>query len=282
MNFIEPALNQLAGIIKDGYLRSETAMPDGFMQRLDARVKLMFMAFFLLIIGIKGGIPSQALIFVFTISLAVATGLSPAGFLKRTLPLAVFFGLLPALPAILNVITPGDVLFAVIKTASSRQFGPYRVPAEIGPTIQGVEVASRLTLRVLNSISVTFLVMSTTRFHELIRALKMLRVPDTFLLIVILAHKYIFIFAKVLSDIYLAKKSRLIGGADGKDARGWITSRMAFIFRKSRHRYEEIFGAMMSRGFADGIRLPSLKTPEGRDWMAGVLFFTAGCIIVWL
>ena len=282
MNFIETTLNQLAEIIKDGYLRSELAMPDGLMQRLDARVKLMFMVFFLVIIGIKGGIPSQALILSFTTSLVVATGLNPAKFLKRTLPLAAFFGLLPAMPATLNIVTPGYLLFDIIKMASSHQLGPYHIPMEIGPTIQGIEVASRLTLKVLNSISITFLVMSTTRFHEFIRALKMLRVPDTFLLIVILAHKYIFIFARTLADIYLAKKSRLIGEADGKDARAWITSRMAFIFRKSRHRYEEIFGAMMSRGFSDEIRLPRLKMLKGRDYLAGALFFMAGCIIVWL
>jgi len=69
-----------------------------------------------------------------------------------------------------------------------------------------------------------------------------------------LTYKYIFIFAGTIEEMYLAKKSRMARRTGGADGRLWVAGRIAFIFKKTQLRCEELFKAMLARGFSDDIR----------------------------
>ena len=131
-----------------------------------------------------------------------------------------------------------------------------------------------LTMRVINSLSLSFLVLYTTPFHEIMRALKVLKVPDTFLIIITLCYKYIFIFSKTVEDMHLAKKSRIVRELSNTEAREWIAGRIAFIFRKTRLRCEEVFKAMIGRGFSDTIKLYGFRKMRTADWCAAIFSFS--------
>jgi energy-coupling factor transporter transmembrane protein EcfT len=64
-----------------------------------------------------------------------------------------------------------------------------------------------LTLRVFNSISISFLIINTTPFNDIIKGLKMFRIPDSLLMIITLAYLYIFILSNLVAESYLAMKS---------------------------------------------------------------------------
>ncbi|HCL81534.1 MAG TPA: hypothetical protein DHW81_04680 [Nitrospiraceae bacterium] len=139
-----------------------------------------------------------------------------------------------------------------------------------------------LTLRVINSVSLSFLVLYTTPFADIIRALKVFKVPDAVLMIITLTYKYIFIFAKTIEDMHLAKKSRTVGGINNKEAREWIAGRIAFMFKKSRQRCEDVFNAMIARGFSDTVAIYGFKKMDKRDAAAGCVLFSAGIIFLWV
>ncbi len=133
-----------------------------------------------------------------------------------------------------------------------------------------------LTMRVINSLSLSFLVLFTTPFPEIVRALKILKVPDTFLIIISLCYKYIFIFSKTIEDMYLAKRARMLREEDNRKAREWTAGRLALIFRKTQLRCEEVFRAMVGRGFSDSIRLYGLLRMRPTDWASGAVLFSIG------
>jgi cobalt/nickel transport system permease protein len=280
--FIEKGVHNLANVIKTGYLQWETAAQDHFFQTIDARVKVFFLLFFVIIVSLKRDILSELLIQVFIFALMVVSRLNLFKIYRRILFLGFIFGFLVALPSAFNLIATGEIILPVLHLSKPYRFWIYRIPAEIGLTREGMEGVMMLTLRVVNSLSLSFFVLYTTTFPQIIKALKVLRVPDGFLMIITLTYKYIFIFARTVEDMHLAIKSRLLRQVDNAEAKRWIAGRIAFVFKKTQLRCEEIFKAMLGRGFCEDIRLCGVRKLQMRDWAVGGAFLFAGMLFLWM
>ncbi|MCL4455976.1 MAG: cobalt ECF transporter T component CbiQ [Nitrospirae bacterium] len=282
MSFIESGIEHLGKVIKTGYVQWESASENGFFQRLDARIKVLFLIFFIVIVSLKRELLPEIAIAFFVFGLTFASRLNILNFYGRVLFLGFVFGFLIALPSAFNVITKGDIILPLIHFSKPYDLWIYHIPATIGITGEGISVVAMLTLRVINSVSLSFLVLYTTPFADIIRALKVLKVPDAVLMIITLTYKYIFIFAKTIEDMYLAKKSRTASGVSSKDARRWVAGRIAFMFKKSRQRCEDVFNAMIARGFSDTVMLYGFKKMNKLDAAAGFALFSAGIIFLWI
>ncbi|MEW6739539.1 MAG: cobalt ECF transporter T component CbiQ [Nitrospirota bacterium] len=282
MSFIDSGISHLGRVIKTGYIQLEFASKNGFFQRLDARIKVLFLIFFIIIVSLKKEILPEIIIALFVFSLTAISRLNLFNFYKKVIPLGFIFGFLVALPSAFNVITKGEVILPVIHLSRSYDFWIYHVPETIGITREGISGVAMLTLRVLNSIALSFLILYTTPFSEIIRALKVFRAPDAILMIITLTYKYIFIFAKTVEDMYLAKKSRMPGEVTNTEARKWVAGRIAFMFRKTQQRCEDVFKAMLGRGFSDTIKLYGFRKMDSMDWTAGFFLFFAGVIFLWI
>ena len=70
--------------------------------------------------------------------------------------------------------------------------------------------------------------------------------------------------------------------ASNAEARRWIAGRIAFIFRRTRLRCEEIFKAMLARGFADTVRIYKFKRLSVLDWSTGIGLFMIGILFLWI
>jgi cobalt ECF transporter T component CbiQ len=282
MPFLEKGMRHIAEVISTGYVQWETASTKGFFQNLDARIKVLFLLFFILIISLKKEIKPEILVAAFVFILTLIARLGVFRFYKRVFFWAFLFGFLVALPSAFNVITRGEVILPLFHLSRAYRFWVYKVPEVVGITREGLNGVIMLTLRMLNSLSISFLVLYTTPFPEIIKALKVLRVPDSFLMVVTLSYKYIFIFAKTVEDMHLAKKSRLARQVDNTEARRWIAGRIAFIFKKTRLRCEEIFKAMLSKGFSEDIKFYEPRKLNSRDWAAGGILFLLGVLFLWI
>jgi len=280
MPFIEKGINHLAGVIKRGYVYWELSSPNGFFQKIDGRVKVLFLLFYIIIISLKKTFVSEIYIWIFILALVLLSRLPILTFYRRVIFFGFIFGFLIALPSALNVITKGEMILPLVKLSKPYHFWVYHIPAEVGMTKEGIYGVMRLTMRVINSLSVSFLVLYTTPFPEMMKALKVLKIPDSFLIIITLCYKYIFIFSRSVEDIYLAKKSRMIREEGSKETREWIVGRLAFVFRKTQLRCEEVFKAMIGRGFSDTIRLSGFKRMRTADWFSGALLFSAGLLFL--
>lgn len=280
--FLEKGLRGLARVLDTGYRQWEAASRDGLFQRLDARVKVLFLVLFVIIISLKREVYPELAICGMAFALAALSRLDLFRFLRRVLALGFMLGFLVALPSALNVITEGEVVLPLFRLSGPHDFWVYHVPATVGFTREGLWGVALLTARVVSSLSVSFLVLYTTPLPEIIRALKVLRVPDALLMVISLASKYIFTFTQVIAEMHLAKKARLSGGVSGAQARGWAAGRMALIFGKTRVQCEELFRAMTARGFAGEIRMAHGGKLKALDFAAGLSALAVGGFLLWL
>ncbi|OGP78648.1 MAG: cobalt ECF transporter T component CbiQ [Deltaproteobacteria bacterium RBG_16_49_23] len=282
MGFLEEGIHHLAQLIKKGYVQWELSSGSGLFQKIDARVKVLFLLFFVIIVNLKRDLLSELYIGGFIFSLALLSRIRIVTFYSRVLFLGFFLGFLIAFPSAFNVITNGEMVGPVIRFSKPINFWIYHIPAEVGITREGIYGVIRLTLRVINSLSLSFLVLYTTPFSEILRALKVLKVPDTFIIIITLCFKYIFIFSKTAEDMHLSKKSRMVREATHAEAREWIAGRVAFIFMKTRLRYEEVFKAMIGRGFSDTIKLYGFPKMRTGDCYAGTFLLFTGVFFLFI
>lgn len=278
-SFLDKSLSRFAALIKTTFIQWDAARMDGFFQRLDARIKVLFLLLFVIIVSLKRSLLPEAGIALFVLLLAVISRLRLPSFYGRVSLLSFFFGFLVALPSCLNVISSGDMVLPLVRLSEGRCFWIWCVPDTIGVTRQGMEGVLMLTLRVFNSLSLSFLVLYTTPFSEMIRALKSLKAPDAFLLIIALTYQYIFIFTKTLEDLYLARKSRTVED-HASEARRWVTGRMAFLFRRTKAKCEEVFTAMLARGFSGEVRLGEPQTMKKADMAWASVLFLVGFLFL--
>lgn len=277
---VEKGISRAGHVIAQAYLQWESASSKGLFQSLDPRVKLLFLFLFILIASFKKEPSTQAMIFLFTVLLAASSRINLSAYLKKVFAIAFIFGLLVGLPAALNIFVPGDVALKLFSLNRSYEFWVYKIPAEIGITEQGIYSVSMLVLRVLNSAALSLLVVFTTPFQELLRALKIIRTPDVMIVTAALSYKYVFLFARTVVDMHIAKKSRAYAEAPASEERRWVADRMALLFKKTTGRCDAMHSAMVSRGLSDGFKVMQGSVMNSADKMAvAVVCISAGIFI---
>jgi cobalt ECF transporter T component CbiQ len=276
--FLDDALKHLASVLRTALVQGEASRAAGLLQGVDARVKVLSALAFLVAVSL--GQSLAAMLGLLGCCLLLA-GLSRVGlvYARRVGVLAFVFGFTLAAPSALNLFVDGTLVFPLLHLKAPHSFWIYRIPQTIGITREGALGTARLTLRVADSLALSLLVLYTTPFPEIMRALKVLRVPDTFLMVVTLSYKYVFIFARTVEEMHFAKKSRLAGGVGAAAARGWVAGRIGLLFRKTQLRCEEIYKAMVARGFSGEVRLAAPGRLRGRDWAWGAGFLAAAAVL---
>jgi cobalt/nickel transport system permease protein len=276
--FLDKGLEHLASVMRSSLSQGETSRAAGILQGVDARVKVLAALLFIIAVSLRLSLTAMIVVLACCLALSTLSRLG-YGYVRRVALLAFAFGFTLAAPSAFNIVVDGTVVYPLLHLESAHTFWVYQIPQTIGVTREGLLGVARLTLRVADSLAISLLVLHTTPFAEVMRALKVLRVPDTFLLVVTLSYKYIFIFAQTAEEMHFAKKSRLVGGVDAAGARGWVVGRIGLLFRKTQLRCEEIYKAMLARGFSGEVRLAPSAPMRPKDWAWGAGFFAAAVLL---
>lgn len=264
--FIDRTLRKTSLLIKAAYIQMDTAKTHGLMQGIDARIKMLFLLLFVVQANILQLIHSQLWLFIFLLVVITSSRLNLRDIYKKILLFSFFFGFIVIAPAALNLATEGQIVLYLFRFTHPYHVWIYHIPADIGITREGLLVVARLYLKVFNSITVTLLVFYTTSFHEIIKALKIFKVPGVFLLIMMMTYKFIFILAHTVQETYFALKLRWWKKVKHHEANNIIAGRMAYIFRKSWHRYEEVYSAMLARGFTGEVTVYYIREIKAFDY----------------
>jgi cobalt/nickel transport system permease protein len=119
-----------------------------------------------------------------------------------------------------------------------------------------------VTARVWLSVSFSSLLALTTSRHGLVRALKIVHMPDLVILILDVTLKYIFVLTEVTLHLFYALKARSVG----RSGRRAVWGIAGTLFLKSKEMAEELYGAMVCRGFSGTYRLrekPAFHLADG-------------------
>ncbi|MBU0488200.1 MAG: cobalt ECF transporter T component CbiQ [Bacteroidetes bacterium] len=257
--FVDRTLRKAGAVITAGYLQWETAAGNGMMQRTDARVKTLFLLFFVVLVGLTRPLSSQMFFSGYLLTLFALSGINFLPIILRTFIFAFIFGFLVAAPAMLNIFVDGEIVLNIATLSKSHQIWIYTIPQHIGITREGTFIAFGLFFKVFNSVTLSSLIIFTTPFTEIIRSLRIFRVPSALLMVITLTYKYIFVLSHSIGDMYRGMKSRLIRNLRSKESRKIIAGRIAFIFTKSWKRYEEVFNAMTARGYTGQLSVSGFR-----------------------
>jgi cobalt/nickel transport system permease protein len=125
------------------------------------------------------------------------------------------------------------------------------------------------------SVSFAVLFTLTTKWAEVFSALRSLFVPRVFVVTLGMTYRYLFVFLRLIQDMYRARKSRTIRPLSPAAERSWTASRIGVTFKKSVDMSEDIYKAMLSRGFHG--EFPSLRRFHAAAadyiWLVTVLGF---------
>jgi cobalt/nickel transport system permease protein len=278
--FIDKTILNTAKAVKSIYLQAENADRRGLIQRISPHVKLVSLIYMVVVISIVNNLYAQALASLFIFALFLVSRLRIGEVYRKILLLAFLFGFIVILPASLNVITKGEILVNLVTLNKPVHFWIYSIPQNIGITDNGIQVVMLLFFRVLNSVSFALLIVYTTSFPAFIKALRIIFVPDTFLMIMSLTYKYIFILSRTIEETYFALKSRLSGNIKSSSIRKLAGGRIFFIFKKSQLFYEGTYYAMISRGYSGKLKLTGHTRFTFRDIIALSLILAAGVIFI--
>ena len=280
LSFLDKTIINSSKAVKSIYLQAENAARDNFIQKINPNVKLISLIYMAIVISVVNNPGMQIVITAFIFLIYIIARLKLFEIYRKIFFLAFIFGLLVVLPASLNVITPGKIIFNIITFNKPSHFLVYNIPQSIGVTTNGIQVVFLVFLRVLNSVSFALLVVFTTPFPSLIKSLKMIGVPDTFLMIISLAYKYIFILSRTIEETYFAFKSRLSGNIKNSSIRTLVGGRIFFIFKRSVIIYQETYHAMVSRGYCGKVVLHSQNHFTLKDALVLVIIVISGLAFI--
>jgi cobalt ECF transporter T component CbiQ len=270
--FIEKTLGDLSGALEQSLFAEDLARKPGLLQALDPRAKLLGALAVLLAVSLSHNLVVIAGLYLLTLPVASASQVPMGFYLKRVWLFMPFFTGIIALPALFNVFTPGPVLLTLIATPSFT----------LSVTQPGAVTAAFLLLRVGTSVSIGVLLVLTTRWASLLKALHVLHVPQVFVLILGMTYRYIYVLLQSANDMFLARKSRVVGRVSGGDDRRWLTASMGVLLSRSYRLSDEVYLAMQSRGFRGEVQIMDEFNWRTSDWLALAAFVGVAVLAVWL
>jgi cobalt/nickel transport system permease protein len=282
LTFLDKTVMNSARAAKSIYIQSENATGISLIHNIHPFIKLLSLIYIVVIISLENNLFSQFICSMFILMLFIIARLNIASVFRKIFFLAFIFGFLVILPASLNVITPGKIVFHLFSLNKPVHFWIYNIPQNIGITENGIQVVALVFLRVLNSVSFAMLIVFTTSFPAFVKSFRILGVPDTFQMIITLAYKYIFILSRTIEDTYLALKSRLSGNIKNSNIRNLISGRIFFIFKRSVIIYENTYFAMISRGYKGKVILHSQKKLTLFDFGALLIILIVGICFLFI
>lgn len=238
------------------------------MHRLDARLK--FVCALAIILGLTllpvGAWAALALVFVGLMLAATVAGIGPTRLVRGAVVALPF--LLVAVPVVFT--QAGDTL-------GSLELGPLRLRV----TGEGLRTFATVAAKSWLSVQVALLLTYTTPFHDLLDAMRELRVPRILVAIIGFMYRYLAVIGDEAQRLIRARAARsaAVEGARAGGSLRWrasVTGHMVgSLFLRSYERSERIYAAMIARGFDGTFRHLELRPIARAEWAAFTLTLAA-------
>jgi cobalt/nickel transport system permease protein len=203
---------------------------DSFVHQLDPRIKIIgLFSFILIIVSEPRGNIFPFLFYGLIIILLVAASRVPVGFiLGRCLAVSPFILLAAAFYPLSSMITGGA--------------------GDTGTGSHEYMVAVSIILKAFSAIILLTILVSTSKFNDLLGGLRRLKMPGMVCIVLALMYRYIFILTDEALKTGIARESRTPGKLRLNKFRVY-GNQFAMIFLRSMDRSQMIYHSMLSRGF---------------------------------
>ncbi len=256
---------------KQSVLSEEYATGTGILQRLDPRFKVVTFLLFCIVVLLVKNIYLIIFLYLFCLGLAYVSKINLIFFIKRTWVFIPLFSLFIAIPALFSFISPGEALF------SFKFLGLHLIV-----TRQGLEAALLFVSRVVTSVSFVILLGLTTRHFTLLKVLRVFKVPQIFVMVLGMTYRYIYLFTEIIENTYLSLKSRVGGTIHYRKGQKMVAWNIATLWQRSFKLNEDVYSAMLSRGYSGEPVISDELKVSFKDWVWGALTLAVFVLVLYL
>jgi cobalt ECF transporter T component CbiQ len=264
--FVERSIDGLLHAMERAAAADTYAGRSGWLQQIDPRVKLAGFAGLIAAVVLARRADVLACLLAAGLALSITSRLPVSAMISGVWLATLGFTGALALPAL--VLTPGDPVAAVPYTG-------WHV------TAQGLTTAGYLVLRAAATTTFAFLLVFSTRWSHVLKALRAFRVPVVLVVVLGMTYRYILLLLDSAHDMFVARRSRAVGRLPGADRRRLLTQSIGVLLAKSLHLSGEVFLAMQARGFRGEVHVIDEFAMARADWLALASFAAAAAVAVW-
>jgi len=192
-DFVGRTLDSFRSFLVTSIFSEKYAKSNGLLQTIDPRVKIVSIFLLVITASLLNRIELVASLYFFTLIIAYLSRIELGFFIKRVWLFIPLFTGVVVIPALFNLITPGDSLLYLIQPGNS--LGPWTLADGLSITTQGTLSAILLVTRVAASVSLVVLLTLTTRWTDVLCGLQVLRIPKAFVMTLGMAYRYGIYFA---------------------------------------------------------------------------------------
>lgn len=252
-NRIAKTLRGISRAVQKTLVAESTARQRGLLQALDPRVKLVGLLGLVLAAALSRRLGVLIALFALGLILAVASRLTLTSLARRVWLVALAFTSMIAAPALF--LTPGEPL--------------YRLPlGGVMITEQGLRTAVLLIARVETAVTLSTLLVLTTPWMHLLKALRTLRVPAEVVMLLAMTQRYVMLLAATASQMFESRQSRMVGRLSAGEQRRLMVNSGGVLLGKTLQTGNEVHWAMQSRGFRGEVHLLDDFRLRGWDYLA--------------
>lgn len=156
------------------------------------------------------------------------------------------------------------------------------------PTREGLEFLVTITLKSWIAVTAAVLLSASTRYMDIVAALRWFRIPELLLAVMAMMYRYLFLLLGEAQRMIVARRARsaVIEGHRAGGTLQWrakVTGHMAgSLFVRTFDRSERVYMAMLARGYSGAVLPPGQKAFAAADMAVFLLLaaLLAGAAIV--
>jgi len=263
-NFIERTLASLLSASEYAATAESVAASRGALQRVDPRIKVAGLFALILVVAASRSLRSIGALFCAALILALVSSVPVTRLATWVwIPVLLFTGTIAA-PAIF--LTPGARL------------------ATLGPltmTQQGLHTAGFLISRAETAATLSALLVLTTPWPWVLKALRTFRFPAVLVVILGMTYRYVFVILETALDMFESRKSRTVGVLEPAERRRLSAAAAGVLLSKSLQLSGEVHLAMQSRGFRGEVHVMHEFHASPADWCWLGGFASTAALAVW-
>jgi cobalt/nickel transport system permease protein len=227
--------------------------------------RLLLLLIVLIASALSHTLPALAALIVLTVVAGFLSALPMRVILFRTLMISSMFAIPLALPATLQIFSPGPTVMQIGLVAISET---------------GVYFASRLYLRSLLSLLCVFTLLHSGGVLGIEQGLRQLRVSPTIVTVFRLLWLNVLNFARVAKSMFMARVARTQHPVPLRQAHSMIANQAAMLLALTIHRQQRSSMAMTARGFtgqfpATGFHPPARFSRMDQSYLLGMTLLAA-------
>lgn len=250
---LDSVLRTLVRVSEHALEAENLAAKQGLLQNLDPRAKAAGVILIITSVILLHSLAGLAALFIAAVALAHLSAIP-----VRRLARQVWIGVL---------------LFTGVIAAPS----PFLVPGKVIATLpvlgwtiseQGLRSAAFLVGRAETSATFALLLVLTTQWPHVMKALRSLGVPVAIVAVLGMTHRYIFVLLTTATQMFEARRSRSLAPMQGAERRKVIVSSAGILLGKTLMLANDVHMAMISRGYRGEVRLIDDFRFRTRDYIA--------------